>query len=419
MKMKKTTSLLIPASTFCFALLLAGCPANDNALGGEGCQKNGKTYQVGETIVVNACTSCVCQKDGTVGMCTGDCGTDGGTNVTCSYDGKTYQIGERVALSACTTCLCQADGTLGLCTGACPVDASPDVTSNSAELCTSTGGTVASSQCCLSVDAFPNTCSIGACGCSPQNSHAVSVCSCPNGGCFDPARGCEPIVKTCSYGGKDYQVGATVTLSACTSCVCQDDGTLGMCTGACPPDAGTDAPSSLAILCASTGGKVGESNCCLSTGDFPNSCAVGACGCSPANSHPVSTCSCPDGTCFDPTRGCKALPNTCIDGDNIYHVGQIIKVSYCTSCVCQDDGTLGMCTGDCPVDGGVDASTNLATLCTSTGGQVGSALCCLSTSDFPETLLEGPCGCSPDNSHTVATCSCPSGGSFDRTRGCR
>jgi hypothetical protein len=39
-------------------------------------------------------------------------------------------------------------------------------------------------------------------------------------------------------------------------------------------------------------------------GDFPSTCEIGACGCSPENSHEVRTCECPAGHCYDPAFGC-------------------------------------------------------------------------------------------------------------------
>lgn len=51
--------------------------------------------------------------------------------------------------------------------------------------------------------------------------------------------------------------------------------------------------------CASSGGTVTEGLCCLMTEDFPNSCLIGACGCSPENSHSVKGCDCGEGKCFD------------------------------------------------------------------------------------------------------------------------
>lgn len=69
-----------------------------------------------------------------------------------------------------------------------------------ADLCTSTGGRVVDGSCCQAVNSFPNTCSIGACGCSPFNSHTVKTCDCYNGKetlvalCFDPQVGCKSMV---------------------------------------------------------------------------------------------------------------------------------------------------------------------------------------------------------------------------------
>jgi|GEM_PF-2289597 len=60
-------------------------------------------------------------------------------------------------------------------------------------------------------------------------------------------------------------------------------------------------------LCLSTGGTVGTGNCCLATGDFPNTCLPGPCSCSPSNSHEVRVCDCPADHCFDPENGC--IPN--------------------------------------------------------------------------------------------------------------
>jgi hypothetical protein len=51
--------------------------------------------------------------------------------------------------------------------------------------CISSGGTITTSSCCGSVNAFPNTCTLGSCGCSPQGSHNVKSCSCGTGMCFN------------------------------------------------------------------------------------------------------------------------------------------------------------------------------------------------------------------------------------------
>ena len=66
------------------------------------------------------------------------------------------------------------------------------------------------------------------------------------------------------------------------------------------PDITTDSQN-----CVKYGGEVKSSLCCQSAGDFSNSCLVGACGCSPVNSHQVQTCDCGEGKCFDGTQCIK------------------------------------------------------------------------------------------------------------------
>ena len=51
--------------------------------------------------------------------------------------------------------------------------------------CLLQGGIIETSLCCLSVEDFPNTCLIGACGCSPENSHEVKICDCGSDKCFN------------------------------------------------------------------------------------------------------------------------------------------------------------------------------------------------------------------------------------------
>jgi hypothetical protein len=51
--------------------------------------------------------------------------------------------------------------------------------------------------------------------------------------------------------------------------------------------------------CVLSGGSIKTSLCCNLTGDFSNSCLIGACGCSPTNSHQVKVCDCGEGKCFN------------------------------------------------------------------------------------------------------------------------
>jgi hypothetical protein len=57
--------------------------------------------------------------------------------------------------------------------------------------------------------------------------------------------------------------------------------------------------------CIDSGGTVGSETCCGQTQDFPNNCAIGACGCAPSSSHQVKTCNCGAGKCFD-GNSCKS-----------------------------------------------------------------------------------------------------------------
>ena len=61
----------------------------------------------------------------------------------------------------------------------------PDTGTAEEQACEDSGGTVTEGLCCLSTEDFPNLCLIGACGCSPENSHEVKVCDCGEGKCFD------------------------------------------------------------------------------------------------------------------------------------------------------------------------------------------------------------------------------------------
>ncbi|MFH0859479.1 MAG: peptidoglycan-binding protein [Patescibacteria group bacterium] len=51
--------------------------------------------------------------------------------------------------------------------------------------------------------------------------------------------------------------------------------------------------------------------------------------------------------------------------------------------------------------------------CIDSGGTVGTAMCCLAISDFPDTCLVGACGCAIENSHEVKICNCEQDKCFD------
>jgi hypothetical protein len=78
-------------------------------------------------------------------------------------------------------------------------------------------------------------------------------------------------------------------------------------------------------------------------------------------------------------------------------------------------------TPDAVVDVAAEAvpdASPLAARCESTGGQVTTTFCCRSVQDFPNDCLVGACGCAPQNSHPVATCTCPPSTCFMAEHGC-
>jgi hypothetical protein len=204
----------------------------------------------------------------------------------------------------------------------------------------------------------------------------------------------------------------------------------------------TDAREA-ATLCTSTGGQLETGLCCASVGDFPNSCLGGACGCAPDSSHTVVRCICPANSCFSPDIGCAAIGMDAAvgaggnsgSGGKGGAGGAVATGGSAGTGGNTGTGGVSGTGGDTGVggttgaggssgDGGtVDVQVSpdaqeLAALCTSSGGQISSGMCCTSIDDFPDGCVTGACGCSPTSSHSVALCSCPSGKCFSRTIGC-
>lgn len=186
------------------------------------------------------------------------------------------------------------------------------VAAQPATQCAGTGGEVSTSICCKGVADFPNTCILGACGCSPDSSREVQVCSCPGSDrCFDG-----------------------------TEC--------------------TDVRSAgLAERCSSYG-TVETRLCCKGAANFPNTCIPGPCGCSPEDSEEVKVCSC-------------AARDYCFDG------------SECTYLI--------------DLEG--EAS------CVESGGKVSIELICRGFEHFPNTCVPGPYSCSDSDKLAIPTCICP------------
>jgi hypothetical protein len=57
--------------------------------------------------------------------------------------------------------------------------------------------------------------------------------------------------------------------------------------------------------CIASGGTPTTSMCCKSVIAYPDTCATGACGCAPGDSHEVDVCDCPPDTCFN---GIECVP---------------------------------------------------------------------------------------------------------------
>ncbi|GAI22488.1 unnamed protein product, partial [marine sediment metagenome] len=74
------------------------------------------------------------------------------------------------------------------------------------QACMNFGGTVSTAMCCKSTEDFPNSCLIGPCGCSPENSHEVKICDCGFDKCFD---GSECVSLEPEMGIEWFQTGNT------------------------------------------------------------------------------------------------------------------------------------------------------------------------------------------------------------------
>ena len=51
--------------------------------------------------------------------------------------------------------------------------------------------------------------------------------------------------------------------------------------------------------CIASDGTVSTALCCFAAPDFPDTCGIGSCGCSPEFSREVSICECSSGACFN------------------------------------------------------------------------------------------------------------------------
>ncbi|MCX6776199.1 MAG: serpin family protein [Candidatus Micrarchaeota archaeon] len=135
---------------------------------------------------------------------------------------------------------------------------------------------------------------------------------------INPPRACTEEAKVCPDGSSVGRVGPNCEFAPCPNVTnCQNysvDKCPSQCV-VCPPCAACSSIScqsegfceSIGFnrswytenQCRMGGGNVTTHLCCNSVGDFPNTCLIGACGCSPSNSHEVKACDCGEGRCWD------------------------------------------------------------------------------------------------------------------------
>jgi len=113
------------------------------------------------------------------------------------------------------------------------------------------------------------------------------------------------IVSTTSHVRNCVKFAFVASLVGCSPATPSSGGA----TPASPTTAATDSKSSTADAgaerCINGGGVVEVDECCPTAGEFPDTCAVGTCTCSPSTLVKVRLCRCPDGQCFDGTK-CRA-----------------------------------------------------------------------------------------------------------------
>jgi hypothetical protein len=125
---------------------------------------------------------------------------------------------------------------------------------------------------------------------------------------------CTQEAKICPDGSAVGRIPPDCRFAPCPSCTCPEGYILE--GDVCNPECYYSTPKCLAPsimcnatnnqttdeLCRASGGAVTTQLCCKSASDFPNTCLIGACGCSPDNSKEVKVCDCGEGKCWDSTK---------------------------------------------------------------------------------------------------------------------
>jgi len=292
--------------------------------------------------------------------------------VACVESGVVYHVGDvipRPSNGCPRSCRCLPGGVVGQCTGACPVDGSadgaPPIDLAVIKLSRSTNS--AEIDVVVHADGSAERIVIARSGGSagvgliyPAGSPEVTTFLADLTAIADLSIVGDPgkfLVESCPKSAS-FGTTTTVTANGVTSgdLQCLIDPTPAQTALAhdCEVLIGTGAFALNA--CLATMGQVSAALCCSSTGDVPDTCAIGACGCSPADSHMVTTCVCPGGGCFRANIGCLgppgaagvctvgaddtctdasavvALPGTCLDGGR---------------CACYQGFSLSPATGRC------------------------------------------------------------------------
>jgi Carboxypeptidase regulatory-like domain len=119
-------------------------------------------------------------------LCVGDCNGNGQVTVDEILTMVNIALGN-TPVTTCEAGDANHDGQITVDEILTAVNHALNGCSGAEQACVGSGGTVSTSLCCAGVGDFPNTCSIGACGCSPQASHEVQICNCGAGKCFGEA----------------------------------------------------------------------------------------------------------------------------------------------------------------------------------------------------------------------------------------
>jgi hypothetical protein len=192
------------------------------------CEEGGLNHAIGdEWPCSDDCNTCYCTEDGVVS-------TAAACLPTCEYEGKEYVLGDEWACSdGCNTCYCREDGvetTLVACLPTCEYDGNEYVLGDEW------------------------TCSDGCntCTCLDDGTLVTTDRACPT--------------NTCSSGGQEYSIGDVVELGEGATCVCQENGLLGQCTGAIIDGGLRSEPSSAVTTTPPDGGATssdGRERCYL------------------------------------------------------------------------------------------------------------------------------------------------------------